>query len=111
MMLIALHNSSNPKSLFYISDSFNTIAYSEEISIIVTQPQRLQLKSPAICEDSNATNCTIPDIMLRQDINVPASVYGYNEEHAETTKFLVNCTKNCEKHKLLGEENIENSVA
>ena len=102
LMLINSHNSSDTKSLFYIPDSFNAVAYSEEVPIIVTQPQRLKLFSPAICEDSNATNCTIPDIMLGQDINVSASVYGYNEEHAETTKFLVNCTKNCEKHKLLG---------
>ena len=102
--LIDSYNSSNPKSLFYIPENFNAVAHSEEVPVIVTQPQRLQLKSPAKCEDGNATNCTIPDIMLGQDIYVPASIYGYNKEHAETTKFLVNCTKNCEAYKLLGDK-------
>ena len=101
------HNSSDPKSLFYIPKNFTAITHdhSEEVRIpvIVTQPQRLKLKSPAICEDGNAANCTIPDIMLGQDINVPASIYGYNGERAETTKFLVNCIENCEKHKIMGD--------
>ena len=101
-MLSDSHNSSDPKSLFYIPENFTAIAHSEEVPVIVTQPQRLQLKSPAMCEDGNATNCTIPNIMLGQDINVPASIYGYNNEPAETTKFLVNCTENCE-HKITGD--------
>ena len=91
------------KSLFDLPENFIVQSYSDETQAVTTQPQRLWFKSPANCSnDSNV--CDIPNIMLGKEIDVPASVLGYNSESSEAAKVLISCLKDCDGYNIKGDK-------
>ena len=68
---------------------------------MATQPQMLQLADPAKC-NNDYTVCNISGIMLGQNIEIPASIIGYNDRPSEATRFLIECIKNCIEFNIIG---------
>jgi len=89
------------KSLFHIPKGFTVISHTKHSPFIATQPQRIQLKSPGKCDGWN--NCSIPDIMLGQAIDIPASLLGYNNETAEIAEFIITCANECDGYSIEGD--------
>ena len=92
--LPAIENSSNPNSVFYIpQDNFCfEISDSKDLS---TQPFFTRLKEPAKCIDTDCVTYYITDIMLGEEIEIPAEVVGYNNKSAESAVFFIACEENC----------------
>ena len=69
------------------------------IPFIATPPSKLKLYDPAKCiDDDNDTNCDtyyLPNIMLGQEIVIPACVLDYyNQKPIDTTQFLIHGESN-----------------
>ncbi|XP_065911850.1 uncharacterized protein [Dysidea avara] len=92
--LPAIQNSSDPNSIFYIPESTFCIL-SNQTTDLSTQPFKIRLKEPAKCVDMDCVNYYITDIMLGEEIEIPAQVVGYNNKSAESTLFFVTCEENC----------------
>ena len=95
-------NRSDPSSMFNIPHSFTILPNVSEALVLSTQPQQLKLLDPAVCTD-NYISCNISRITLGKEIQVPAMIMGYNGKPAETTRFFVNCLKNCNKFTIEGD--------
>ena len=92
--LPAIQNSSDPNSIFYLPES--TFCFmSHQTTDLSTQPFKVRLKEPAKCVDMDCVTYYITDIMLGEEIEIPAQVVGYNNESAESTVFVVTCEENC----------------
>ena len=95
-----LDNSVNLKRLFHIPKNFTVIRHTKHSPVIATQPQRLQLRGPGKCDEWYV--CSIPDIMLGQAIDIPASLLGYNNATAEIAEFIVSCVNDCDGYSIKG---------
>ena len=92
--LLATENSSDLNSAFYIpkeSFCFDSV-HDKDIS---TQPFKVRLEEPAKCTDMDCVTYYITDIMLGEEIEIPAQVVGYNNQSAESVIFFVTCEENC----------------
>ncbi|XP_065910756.1 uncharacterized protein [Dysidea avara] len=96
-----LNNSTNMKSLFYLPKNFTVTSHTKHSPVVATQPQRVQLRSPAKCDEWYV--CSIPDIMLGEAIDIPASLLGYNNEAAEIAEFIISCVSNCNGYSIEGD--------
>jgi len=94
-------NISDPMSIFYIPNNFTLVPNATMPLVVSTQPQKLRLSYPAICNDNN-TICNITEITLGQEIKIPACILGYNNKSAEATRFFVKCIQNCADFTLMG---------
>ena len=99
-------NISDPNSLLYYPSSFEyrNSKFSNEISTTLYQ---LKLLSPANCikdtmnSDSNCNEYEISNIMLGQEILIPAQVLGYYGNIARPTQVLINCSTDDCNNKVL----------
>ena len=92
--LPAIENSSDPNSIFYLPES--TFCFmSNQTTDLSTQPFKVRLKEPAKCNDMDCVTYYITDIMLGEEIEIPAQIVGYNNRSAESTVFFVTCEENC----------------
>ena len=104
-------NISDPNSLLYYPSSFEYTdsKFSREISTTLYQ---LKLLSPANCikdtmnSDSNCNEYEISNIMLGQEILIPAQALGYYGNIARPTQVLINCSTNDCINKALAGNNI-----
>ena len=99
-----LHRSANlldPASIFNIPDTFTISPNVAKPLVTATQPQMLQLAYPAEC-NNDYTACNISGITLGEDIEIPASILGYNGKPSEATRFLTECIDNCEEFSVTG---------
>ena len=76
---------------------------SEEIGTTVYQ---LRLFSPAVCIINHLTgnNCTVGDVMLGQEIIIPAQVEGFFGNIAEPSQYFVSCVQNCIEYSFSGSD-------
>ena len=88
-------------SIFNIPDVFTITPNVTEPLVIATQPQRLQLSDPAKC-NNDYTVCNISGITLGKDIDIPASIIGYNNKPSEATRFFIECIENCIEFEVIG---------
>jgi len=96
--LPAIENASNPNSTFYIPQSSICGDNIDNTKDISTQPVQLRLYEPAKCNDTIPTDCknyNITDVMLGEEMEIPAKVVGYNNKSAESTIFFVKCIDDC----------------
>ena len=104
-------NISDPNSLLYYPSSFKYInsIFSREISTTLYQ---LKLLSPASCikepvhADENCNEYEISDIMLGQEILIPAQALSYYGTIARPTQVLIKCSDNDCNSKVLTGNNI-----
>ena len=89
-------------SLFKYVKNFTYLPSMDFRKEIGTTVFNLNLFSPAKC--TNKT-CSINDIMLGEEIVIPTNATGYYKETvSEVSRFLIKCTKNCEKYSIGGSE-------
>ena len=88
-------------SIFNIPDTFIITPNVSEPLVMATQPQRLQLADPAKC-NNDYTACNISGITLGNDIDIPASIIGYNNKPSEATRFFIECIENCIEFEVIG---------
>ena len=94
-------SSSDPLSIFHISDVFIIAPNVDEPLVLATQPQRLLLADPAKC-NSDYTACNITGLTLGENIEIPANIIGYNDKPSEATKFFIDCIENCVEFSITG---------
>ena len=92
---------SDPVSIFNIPNVFTITPNVTEPLVMSTQPQKLQLADPAKC-NNDYTACNISGITLGEDIEIPASIIGYNNKPSEATRFFIECIENCEEFDVIG---------
>ena len=61
----------------------------------------MQLADPAKC-NNDYTVCNISGITLGEDVEIPASIIGYNNKTSEATRFFIECIENCEEFHVIG---------
>ena len=94
-------NLSDPVSIFNIPNVFTITPDVNEPLVMSTQPQTLQLAYPANC-NNDYTACNISGITLGEEIEIPASIIGYNNKPSEATRFFIECIENCEEFDVIG---------
>ena len=95
-------HTSDPLSVLNIPDSFTILPNASESLVLSTEPHQLKLLDPAMCND-NYTSCSISRITLGEEIRIPAMIMGYNDKAAETTRFFLECSENCNDFKIEGD--------
>ncbi|XP_065912233.1 uncharacterized protein [Dysidea avara] len=93
---------SNPTSIFFIPNNFTIYPNSSGSLILSTHPEKLVLSDPAKC-NGDFTTCNITGIMLGQEVEIQASILGYNDQLAEVTVFSVECIENCNNYSVSSE--------
>ena len=61
----------------------------------------MQLADPAKCNNDYIV-CNISGITLGEDVEIPASIIGYNNKTSEATRFFIECIENCEEFHVIG---------
>ena len=88
--IFILHTSAvslDPVSIFKIPHTFTITPDVTTPLVMATQPQMLQLADPAKC-NNDYTVCNISGITLGQNIEIPASIIGYNDRTIRSHKIL-----------------------
>ena len=99
-----LHTSADSLDLatiFNIPDDFTITPDITKPLVMATQPQRLQLTDPAEC-NNDYTACNISKVTLGKDIEIPASIIGYNNKPSEAKRFFIECIENCNEFSVVG---------
>ena len=102
--VFVLHTSAislDPVSIFEIPRTFTITPNVTTPLVMATQPQMLRLADPAKC-NNDYTVCNISGIMLGQNIEIPASIIGYNDRPSEATRFFIECIENCIEFNIIG---------
>ena len=100
--ILCISTALNPVSIFNIPDILTITPDVNEPLVIATQPQSLQLANSTKCNNDH-TVCNISGITLVKDIEIPASIIGYNNNKpSEATRLFIECIENCEEFHVIG---------
>ena len=99
-----IRDPSNERSIMYIPKRFNYSGnkYQDEIA---TSPYAVTLGQPAVCSGDSCDDggtYSLSDIMLGENLSVPANMIDFFGHTAEPCLFQIDCYKNCDNHSLSG---------